>query len=834
MKKKILFCYFGPRKVHYTPTDIGYVLSSIKIKTNLLDFFDIQIIELSYKIFHNERDFLEDDINFINLQRPDAVFIFTENVLWSKVCAIGRAKKIAREIKLSKPDIFIGIQGYKVKNFDSKKLFEDNFFDCIIGADPESSFIYLERILEKQFVPGVEYKITTYPKEGLINFMDDFKTKTCVSCENLDYIPSPYLNNIFDNYIQTQQIKYNGLFRAFLVSSRGCNFACHYCFRSTKFEKVSVFSVVRFYDELEYLLNNFQVYNFLVLDDAFLYSRERLIEFRDEFDKRLERNKKLENIDIFVMARPETVDESIIETLSHIKVKSIQFGLQTVNPKIQHYMNRKMDVAYFKKIRDWCKKNKIKLYLDIVLGLPNDDREWAKETIRYALLLDPFFLQIKQFFLVPDTLIFLNKEEFNIEVDKEERDFDSPYVLKSTGIDEKYFAELHNYILKQINYNQDIVWKYITKKGSFISKDVLPREVFCPSNIFLDAGYQNYWSLKDKNILNFYNSPLIGSSGFLCLVLNNGEYVFLNETNTYFVWKLKTNVLFKKNKEHSQLSFYENKLLFFDVNNSLYCVDIFLHKILWVSFDGGKEVVSSLYVDNSIVLYLSECGLFNKSIFLICIDMATGVKKWDKKICETKNNIFYYQNSKVFVVFNKNILSGLDVFTGDVIWEHKNINIDDTKNVCITDVNFVFFSNGCLSVINLTDGICVNGIRFDKKYRPYSYKEYVVAISFFGEINCLKSSFDKVIWKIKINKNITSNLLFKDGLVFFGTQDGFFYGFDLENGKIITCFNLSKNSIITINYNDKKQRFFVLDSHGGLVCFGKNQSVYFFKNIQTD
>jgi anaerobic magnesium-protoporphyrin IX monomethyl ester cyclase len=141
----------------------------------------------------------------------------------------------------------------------------------------------LSEILEKKFVSGVQYQKISYPKNGLA---DGLERKSCNSSDNLDTIPSPYLDHVFDNYIQACQMRRDGHFRAFLVSSRGCSFGCYYCFRSVKFEKVRYFSVKRFYDELEYLFNNFKVQRFFVLDDAFLYSKQRLKEFAEEFKKR--------------------------------------------------------------------------------------------------------------------------------------------------------------------------------------------------------------------------------------------------------------------------------------------------------------------------------------------------------------------------------------------------------------------------------------------------------------------------------------------------------------------------------------------------------------------
>lgn len=482
-KRKIAFCYFGPKEISYTPTDIGYIVAIIQ--RTLSSRYEFEILQLNYEISKDEagahadkqQKFVQRDVDLIEYHQPDAVFICIENVLWSKVFALGRATKVMEELRRRQPSAFIGLQSYKMNAEQMTGVLESNLADCVIGGDAERIFLSLDAILEKEFVPGVRYKNDMTADEHATESTANTEERSHDTATDLDHIPSPYLDHVFDNYIQSYQTRLANSFRAFLFSSRGCGFGCYYCFRSTKFEKVRCFSVQRFYDELEYLFNNFQVQRFFVLDDGFLYSKKRLKEFDAEFQSRLTANPDLRRIDIMVMARPETVDEEVIQILAALNVRSIQFGLQTVNPDLQRYMKRSMDVLYFKKIKEWLKKYNMKLCLDIVVGLPGDSIAWLKETLRYALLLDPFFLQIKQFYLNPNTLFQVNRSTYEIEIEDTPRDFNSPYVIKAKNIDEAYFTETDQFIMKQIEANPQIFWKYLTRKNSFLSKGWLPRSI---------------------------------------------------------------------------------------------------------------------------------------------------------------------------------------------------------------------------------------------------------------------------------------------------------------------------------------------------------------------
>lgn len=460
-KKRVLFCYFSMKNSHYTPLDIGYILALIKKKG--LAGYDCSMIELPMSFAARDKSFKE-ETDLVLSHNPDAVFFFLDNVLWSKIFSLGRAKKIADKLKNIMADVFVGFQSYKFYPESIEEILSLGAVDCVIGDGPEGSFLHLDEILEKKYVAGV-----FYPKKINKKIFSGKNKKPERS--DLDYLPSPYLTHVMDGFLRKKQEESPGGFDAFICSSRGCRFGCYYCFRSVKFEKVRFFSVKRFYDEVEYLNSNFGMFKFIVLDDDFIFSKNRLREFYTEFEKRKSANPVLDKNRFFIMARPESlIDEEIIELLVQINVAWVQAGLQTVNPALQKYMNREFPIDKFKHIADLLKKHGIKLFLDIIAGLPNDDIDHLKKTLDYAIGLDPQEIQIKQFFLNPETLFFVKKEDYQIEIEDKKRDFEAPYVLETIGgLGEEYHKEAHAYILENIKKNPQIKWRFLSKKGNYFS-----------------------------------------------------------------------------------------------------------------------------------------------------------------------------------------------------------------------------------------------------------------------------------------------------------------------------------------------------------------------------
>lgn len=847
-KKKILFCYFSPREIHYTPTDIGYVVAILQQK--VFNAYDFEIVQLDYEIVGEGKNLpastqdkiLQRDVDLIESHQPDAVFFFIESVLWSKVFALGRAKKVLREIRSRQSSLFTGLQSSKINTEQTRKVLDSNDIDCVITGDAEKIFVHLDAILEKKFLPGVEYKKVTYPRDGLIQLMERFETKSCNSVDALDELPSPYLEHVFDRYIQASQVQYHGAFRAFLVSMRGCSFGCYYCFRSTKFEKVQCFSVKRFYDELEYLFNTFKVHRFFVLDDAFLYSRKRLKEFEEEFRSRLISNPGLEKIDLFVMARPETVDEEIMKTLSYLNVKHIQFGLQTINPDLQHYMRRKIDVFYFKKIKHWSQEYNIKLYLDIVVGLPGDTSEWLKATMRYALLLDPFFLQIKQFYLNPATLFEVKQSEYDIEIQQEERDFNAPYVVKAKNIDEAYFNETNDFIMKQIEENPQVIWKYITNKKTFLSdiytqqkNNVHELESYNkpPQNTY----YSTQWCVKNIKGVSFKSFSAVDDTR-IYHISEEGVVLARNQNNGKTVWAFKIPSLNLKKNFSSSLVLEKGKLYFGWSDGNIYCLDAKTGARIWVSLESDWKSSPIIVIPEQGLLFTgAEFGLFKKQVGVIALDIKNGNKKQEHLIsCSSISSLIHVSEKDMLVVGGcDGSVHSFNITLEKVNWvSHVEKDKDSALILDSKKTKVVFVSSeGELCAIGIQDGKVKTF--FQGKYKAGNNfclsEESVIFSCIDNSICCVDLESGKLVWRVQLEGGEVSHVSRLDGNIFAILNDGKWYEIDAKKGKIVTYFNPQEASGCSLIYNPDTKYFFVTTYLGEVYCLSRQTIVYLFADI---
>lgn len=478
MTRPLVFAYFSQDVTDYTPIDIGYVVASLR--RNQPDGPDVYIHRLRHERAHaataedraTRRDeMVQAEAASLLALAPQAVFFFLDSVIWSKVFALGRASAIAAELRKADPGLMIGLCSYKLQQFQIDAVLSAGTADIVVAGEPETALGHIDRVLAYQPMVGVHYQ-PGGPSAGCSAAPPPSRER------GLDHVPSPYLSGVLDEHLARSQALRDGLFRAFLSSSRGCQFSCQYCSRSVKFEKVRYFSAQRFYDEIAYLHGKFGICRFFVLDDAFLCSKKRLAELTEEFERRVAEEPALAGIALHVMARPESIDEDVIDAMARLRVVYLQIGLQTINPALQHYMGRPIDVDVFREIRLWLHRRRIALQLDVIQGFPHDSVEWMNATVRYATSLRPYSIQLKQLYLNPFTMFDVRKDELGIVIDGyrevHDADFDAPYVIGAAGLEPDYYERTRDFIRREIEATPHIRWKYLSRSARYVSPNFYP------------------------------------------------------------------------------------------------------------------------------------------------------------------------------------------------------------------------------------------------------------------------------------------------------------------------------------------------------------------------
>ena len=297
----------------------------------------------------------------------DSYIVGFSTYIWNK----NYNNSLAKTLKEQFPDIIILFGGpeppVEKKNFF--KLFP--YIDVCVKKEGEITF---KKLLE---TPKEEWK--SIP--GLL-INDNGKTIDTGEAERiteLDHIPSPYLNGLFDDLlVEHPDITWN----ATLETNRGCPYACTFCdWGSLTYNKVKNFNLERVYAELEWIGKN--SCDFVSITDAnfgIFPERDSLIA-----DKLIEVQQTYNNPKAYTISWAKNQKREIIEIVKKLIYKGgskigLNLSLQTLDENTLEIIKRKnLEMNRVEEVFELCEENNIPLFTELILGLPGQTIESWKE-----------------------------------------------------------------------------------------------------------------------------------------------------------------------------------------------------------------------------------------------------------------------------------------------------------------------------------------------------------------------------------------------------------------------------------------------------------------------
>ena len=378
-----------------SPRTVPLAAASLKAQLDSVDAvsrrLDVSIHE--YTIDHSA-GFISDD-----LCRSIPEMIGFSTYLWNRRLVI----EICRIIKKKFPDTVLFAGGAEATALPLT-LLDSAPLDFVIKGEGE---IVLAEVMNKLLnadpldgMPGVFLKgARLHPVKDQQPVMD------------LNVLPSPFLTGAIDP----------GRYRADLwwELSRGCPFKCGFCFESRGVAGVRQIALERIQKELE-LFEEKKVTQIFVLDPTFncdikrakkilrmIYKTAPLIHFTFEL-------------------RTEFIDREIAGLFAGLHC-SLQVGLQSAHPEVLAHVNRTINPAKFAKKISLLNQAGAIFGLDLIYGLPGDTPDGFKESLNYALGLQPNHLDIFPLAVLPGTALYDQAESFSLNCLA-----DAPYTLISS------------------------------------------------------------------------------------------------------------------------------------------------------------------------------------------------------------------------------------------------------------------------------------------------------------------------------------------------------------------------------------------------------------------
>jgi putative methyltransferase len=348
----------GPKEfnAYYLPYSAGVILSYALASEKVKEFW-----ELDHLVWRRE------PIEELALKLSTSHLVAFSTYVWNHRYNY----KLARLVKTFNPECTIVFGGPEPAIEDPELFVKEPFMDLVIKMEGEITF---RRILEEY---GSDYShiegLLINSPAGLIDTGDPKRIN------DLDEVPSPYLEGIFDRVMAENP---GVIWNATLETNRGCPYQCTFCdWGSLTYNKVKKFELQRVYDELDWIGEHC---GFVTITDAnfgMFVERDNMI-----VDKLIEVQKRWGKLESFSMTWAKNQKNEVVDIVKKLITESPNFGqgltvsVQSMdNDVLENIKRRNLDQHKIDEIFALCDKNNIPVYTELILGLPGETVESWKE-----------------------------------------------------------------------------------------------------------------------------------------------------------------------------------------------------------------------------------------------------------------------------------------------------------------------------------------------------------------------------------------------------------------------------------------------------------------------
>lgn len=293
-----------------------------------------------------------------------------------------RLLTLARQLRQSRPDLLLVVGGPEVMA-DSARVRTEGIFDYLISGEGEETFAALVARLGRGERPVATGPLAASPPPP-------------------EELPSPWLSGAL---IPTTG---GGVL---WETSRGCPFACAFCFDSRGTRGLRPLPMARLEAELDLFVRH-RVGQIWILDSTFNHPPER--------GKELLRllGRKAPHIHVHLEAKADFLDRETARLLGRLSC-SVQVGLQSARPEVLRRIHRKFEPREFSRKIQLLNQAGVTFGFDLIYGLPGDDYAGFRQSLDFALGLTPNHLDIFPLAVLPGTELHRDAAELGLRAQTE-------------------------------------------------------------------------------------------------------------------------------------------------------------------------------------------------------------------------------------------------------------------------------------------------------------------------------------------------------------------------------------------------------------------------------
>ncbi|MBU4185024.1 MAG: B12-binding domain-containing radical SAM protein [Proteobacteria bacterium] len=415
MRPDILFIYphysvkerYGNRSIgrvggHLPPLGLAQLAAFIREQGFTVELIDAVALDLQ----------LQQVMERVAVIRPRAVGITALTSSFYSVVSL------ASHIRTAFPDILTLVGGPHASAAPTIVMNKHRCFDLLVFGEGEFTLLeIMERYRNKGYKRSrlLSDNAQLAGIDGIV-FRDDMKgiqTAPRQLIDNLDALPLPARDLLPTKCYIPLPNQYRRLPVVHMTSTRGCPNNCSFCSAGAVFgRKVRRKSVQRVIEEIEHVVGRYGAREISFWDDNMVLNRNWMMALCDAL--------LTSHLDITwtCYARVDAVDPAILGKMKAAGCFNIFYGFESGSQELLDLIDKKIRIEDSIRVCRWTREAGIEVRGSFMLGLPGETPELARQTIRFALELDPDYAQFSLTTPYPGTRLYKQAKQFGRLSDK--------------------------------------------------------------------------------------------------------------------------------------------------------------------------------------------------------------------------------------------------------------------------------------------------------------------------------------------------------------------------------------------------------------------------------
>ncbi|MDL2279356.1 B12-binding domain-containing radical SAM protein [Desulfovibrio sp. OttesenSCG-928-G11] len=338
-------------------------------------------------------------------QVAETIKSFEPGIIGVTFMTIGSASlpKFVELVRLAAPKSILIAGGYHSTLYPREVLDAGNITAVFRGEAENNLPKFIEMCVngppdcnELKTIPGIAY----------LDHGEMIDTGPAEIVSDLDTLPFPdysLIPSFFEKFHGSINRHYLPNPQAFLLTSRGCPFSCHFCGRQILGQRVRSNSADYILDLLEFLKKKYFIKSAIYADEFFTLDKRRTEYFCNEL-----RTKGLNKISWSCSGRTNNMTQDMATTLKQGGCKQISYGIESGSPAILKMLNKKSTLTDNANAVLFAHRAGLETYGSIILGSPGETRDTLKETRDFVLNYPLSFIGLLFFTPLPGSYFYEN------------------------------------------------------------------------------------------------------------------------------------------------------------------------------------------------------------------------------------------------------------------------------------------------------------------------------------------------------------------------------------------------------------------------------------------